>query len=142
MHKVQELTVEKLVISFDLVKQRSFNYGQMYVALSRVTSLDNLYLIVPFTLLAIKADPRAIHEYQKLRNERQLSTLTASYTSGNSSKIALLNTRSLNKHGGDISNNNRLLQTDILCLTEGHVMPKQDISGTNCMDQFHFYHKK
>ena len=54
MHKVQGLTVEKVVISFDLVKQQSFNYGQMYVALSRVASLDNLYLIGSFTLSAIK----------------------------------------------------------------------------------------
>ena len=45
VHKVQGLALEKVVISFDLVKQRSFNYEQMYVVLSRVTSLDNLYLI-------------------------------------------------------------------------------------------------
>ena len=54
VHKVQGLTVEEVVISFDLVKQQSFNYGQMYVALSRVASIDNLYLIGSFTLSAIK----------------------------------------------------------------------------------------
>ena len=91
------------MISFDLVKQHSFNCGQMYVAFSRVTSLDNLYLIGSFTLSAIKADTRAIHEYQRLQNERLLSTLTTLCTSGNSLKIALLNTRWLNKHGFDIS---------------------------------------
>ena len=64
VHKVQGLTLEKVVISFDLVKQRSFNYRQMYVALSRVTSLDSLYLIGSFTLSIINADPRAIHEYR------------------------------------------------------------------------------
>ena len=57
-------------------------------------------------------------------------------------KIALLNTRLLNKHGIDISKDNRLLQTDILLLTETHVMPEQDITGKNCLDQFHFYHNK
>ena len=121
---------------------RCFNYGRMYVALIRVTSSDNFYLIGSFTLSDIKADPRAIYEYQRLRNERQLSTLTTSYTSGNSSKTALLNTRSLNKHGVDISKDKRLPETDILCLTETHVMPKQDITGTNCLDQFQFYHNK
>ena len=102
----------------------------MYVALIRVTSSDNFYLIGSFTLSAIKADPRAIYEYQRLRNERQLSTLTTSYTSGNSSKTALLNTRSLNKHGVDISKDKRLPETE------------QDITGTNCLDQFQFYHNK
>ena len=114
------------MISFDLVKQHSFNCGQMYVAFSRVTSLDNLYLIGSFTLSAIKADTRAIHEYQRLQNERLLSTLTTLCTSGNSLKIALLNTRWLNKHGFDLSKDNILLQTDILRLTETHAMPEQD----------------
>ena len=31
VHKVQGLSLDKAVISFDLLKQRSFNYGQMYV---------------------------------------------------------------------------------------------------------------
>ena len=142
VQKVQGLTLEKVVISFDLVKQQIFNYGQMYVALSRVTSIDNLYLIGSFTLSVIKADPRAIHEYQRLRNERQLSTLTTSSTSGNYLKIALLNNRSQNKHDADISKDNRLPQAAILCLIETPVMPEQDIIGTNCLDQFHFYHNK
>ena len=38
VHKVQGLSLNKIVISFDLLKQKSFNSGQMYVALSRVTS--------------------------------------------------------------------------------------------------------
>ena len=122
VHKVQGLILEKVVISFDLVKQLSFNYGQVYVALSRVTSLDNLYLIGSFFLSVIEADPRAIHEYQRLQNERQLSTLTISCTSVNSLKIALLNTRSLNKHRVDFSKGIRLQQTDILFLTETHVI--------------------
>ena len=138
VHKVQGLTLKKVVISFDLVKQRSFNYERMYVALSRITSLNNLYLIGSSTLSSIKADPRAIHEYQRLRNERQLSALTTSCTSTNSLKIALLNTRSLNKHGVDISKDNSLLQTNILCRTETHVIPGQDITGTKSLDQFHF----
>ena len=42
VHKVQGLTLKKIVISFDLFKQRSFNYGQTYVALSRATSIQGL----------------------------------------------------------------------------------------------------
>ena len=37
VHKVRGLTLEEIVISFGLVKQKNFNYGQRYVPLSRVT---------------------------------------------------------------------------------------------------------
>ena len=33
VHKVQGLTLDNIVVSLDLRKQRSFNYGQIYVAL-------------------------------------------------------------------------------------------------------------
>jgi ATP-dependent exoDNAse (exonuclease V) alpha subunit len=39
IHKVQGLTLHKVVFSTQLIKQRAFNYGQIYVALSRATSL-------------------------------------------------------------------------------------------------------
>ena len=45
VHKVQGLTLEKAVVSMNLRKERSFNYGQIYVALSRVTSLNDLYIL-------------------------------------------------------------------------------------------------
>ena len=44
-HKVQGLSLTSAFVSFDLEKQRSFNEGQMYAALSRVTSIDNIFLI-------------------------------------------------------------------------------------------------
>ena len=42
VYKGQGLTLEEVVISFDLIRQKNFNYGQMYAALSRVTSLNGL----------------------------------------------------------------------------------------------------
>ena len=45
IHKVQGLSLTSAVVSFDLENQKLFNEGQMYVALSRVTSTDNLFLI-------------------------------------------------------------------------------------------------
>ena len=43
VHKVQGKTFPEIVFSFDLLRQRRFNNGQVYVALSRVTSLAGLY---------------------------------------------------------------------------------------------------
>ena len=62
-HNVQCIILEEVVISIDLLRQRNFNYGQMYVALNRVTSLNSLYLIDQFNLAAIKEDLRASNEY-------------------------------------------------------------------------------
>ena len=42
VHKVQGQQFKEIVVSFKLLKQKSFNYGQIYVALSRVTSLSGL----------------------------------------------------------------------------------------------------
>ena len=46
VHKVQGLTLQNVVISFNLNRQRSFNYGQVYVALSRATSLSGLHISI------------------------------------------------------------------------------------------------
>ena len=51
VHKVQGKQFKECVISFDLLKQRSWNNGQMYVALSRVISLKGLYLIGEYNSL-------------------------------------------------------------------------------------------
>ena len=45
IHKVQGLTLQNVVISFNLNRQRSFNYGQVYVALNRATSISGLHII-------------------------------------------------------------------------------------------------
>ena len=42
VHKVQGLSFNKVVVGFQLLKQQNFHYGQIYVALSRVTSLEEL----------------------------------------------------------------------------------------------------
>ena len=45
VHKVQGLSLSEVVVSFDLDSQKSFNQGQIYVLLSRITSIGRLYLI-------------------------------------------------------------------------------------------------
>ena len=45
VHNVQGLTLDKIVISFELVKQRFFNYGQVYVAISRSTTSEGIHIL-------------------------------------------------------------------------------------------------
>ena len=59
-HKVQGLSSDNAVVSFDLFKQKSFNYGDMYVGLSRVRSVSELTLTETFTATTIKTEPRSI----------------------------------------------------------------------------------
>ena len=66
-HKVQGLSLDNAVLSFDLFKQKSFNYGDMYVPLSRMRPVSGLTLTGTFTATAIKAERRSIQEYERLR---------------------------------------------------------------------------
>lgn len=63
VHKVHVLMFEEIVVNFDLLKQKQFKYGQMYVALSRVPSLRGIHLTGEFKAAAIRSYPRAIQEY-------------------------------------------------------------------------------
>ena len=44
VHKIQGLSLTKIIVSLQLLKQRQFNYGQIYAALSKVTTLKSLYI--------------------------------------------------------------------------------------------------
>ena len=69
VHKVQGNQFSNAVISFKLNRQPCLNDGQMYVALSRVTSLNGLFLIDDCKPSAIRADPKATTEFEILRKE-------------------------------------------------------------------------
>ena len=67
VHKVQGLSLMSAVVIFDLENQNSFNEGQMYVALSRVTKIDNLFLIGKYSPNVFKVNENAVIEYSRLR---------------------------------------------------------------------------
>ena len=105
VHKVQGLSLTEGVAIFVFESQKSFNQGQIYVALSRITSINELYLIEKYTKAALKVNESAKKEYEKLRTE-------------SASTISLLNTRSFKTHFRDFLLEKHLLENDISCLTE------------------------
>ena len=125
VHKVQGLTLNKIVISFELFKQRSFNYGQAYVALSRATSLQGLYVLGKLEHKHIKADPRVIEEYERLRNTSLLEENANFQVQEDDPTIpiVLLNIRSLRKHSIDIKFDRKIFNCDMLLLTETQLTP-------------------
>ena len=127
VHKVQGLTLKNVVISFDLLKQRSFNYGQIYVALSRSTSLQGLHILGNIEMKHVKANPKVDKEYERLR---EISSITSSPSpehdlevSNTGVTVSLLNIRSLRKHSIDIKYDENMFNSDILAFTETQLLP-------------------
>ena len=127
VHKVQGLTLKKVVISFDLLKQRSFNYGQLYVALRRSTSLQGLHILGNIEMKHVKANPKVHQEYERLREispiTNSLSSQLQLTVSNNDVTVSLLNIRSLQKHSIDIKNDANIMNSDVIAFTETQLLP-------------------
>ena len=76
VHKVQDLSLTEGVVCFDLESQKSFNHVQMYVALSRITSINELYLIGHYNKTALKLNESVKREYERLRTESYFKSQT------------------------------------------------------------------
>ena len=85
----------------------------MCVALRRVRSLSELTLTEMFTEIVIKADPRAIQEYGRLKLESLLLSPYFPFVSCDSLTINLIHVWSLHKHSIDITCDQRLLESNL-----------------------------
>ena len=132
VHKVQGLTLSEVVVSFNLFKQKRFNPGQLYVAMSRVTSLSGLYLVGSYNKNAIIADRKAFDEYERLRSESVFQGLDGwQDTSSFTFNISLFNTRSLRKHLSDIILDKYILRSDLICFTETQLNAGDSVEEIN-----------
>ena len=77
IHKIQGATMDMAQID---IGQNIFEYGQTYVALSRIKSLDGLYLS-SFHPLRIKADPKVVRFYAGLKDVGELIALNSNSNS-------------------------------------------------------------
>ena len=102
------------VVSFDLENQKLFNESQMYVALSRVTRIDNLFFIRKYIPNAFKVNENAVIECSRLR-ENLFKRIYIDHVDYNSFTVSLLNTQSLVRHAVHINRTKELIENDILC---------------------------
>ena len=70
--------------------KKSFNEGQIYVALSRVTRIDYPFLIEKYNLNILRVNDNVIIEYSRLQ-ENMFGRSKADYVPCNSLKASLLN---------------------------------------------------
>ena len=115
IHKCQDQTLNSVVVS---LKGR-FGPGQVYVALSRCKSLDNLF-ITDFNAKNIKVNKSGLEALATMKKEQPLPLLHQPWLNdkGNLLRLAFLNTRSLQKHANDIMNSIYLDVCDVAVYAE------------------------
>ena len=74
----------------------------MYIALSRITSINELYLIGKYNKVNLKVNESANREYKSLRTESCFKSHTQNRVTESVITISLLNTRSFKTHFRDI----------------------------------------
>ena len=95
IHKVQSLSLEKFVVNFDLQKQRTSGQGQMYIALSRVSSYDKHFCVGKFEPSSTKVNASSLQEYERLRQNGIFENIKKIVVTDDSFIIFLLNVKSL-----------------------------------------------
>lgn len=135
-HKVQGMTADKIVVNLD----KSFSPGQAYVALSRVTSMEGLFIETADDAILVKkihadADVKSSLEKMSLlfRNEN------AESTSQNCIKIILHNIQSLVGNFENLKHDRRFWNADFLFLTETWLAQGQDTTNLQIED-YNFCH--
>ena len=122
VHKVQGLSLEKGVIDFNLQKQKLFGPGQMYTALLRVKTYDNLFCVGEFKKSAIKVNKDALLEYERLKQNDLFSTVKRNAVSGDTVTVLVHNVKSVPRHV-DILSDNRIINNDIIGFMETQIKP-------------------
>jgi hypothetical protein len=116
-------------------------HGLVYIALSRVRSIDSLYLLSHLTKDNFKVKHKVDTEMQRLLTSAKWhmqydyqSIQTNSYVS-----ILLVNTHNLNAHMNDILNEYDTMQSDISCLQETYMtlcMQNKKFPNHNCISSY------
>ncbi|XP_061169173.1 uncharacterized protein LOC133178496 [Saccostrea echinata] len=135
-HKVQGMTTDRVVVNVD----RVFGAGQAYVALSRVTSKDGLFIetenphLLSKKIYADSEVKTATFEMPKVC----FHDIDETDVSGGK-KIILHNIQSLGKHFQDLKNDKRFTRADIICLTETWLRHEQNTRNLE-LQGFQFHH--
>ena len=105
------------------MKQRFFNYGQVYVAISRSITLQGIYILGQIEHRHVRKNPKVYEEYRRLRSTSTLEPPVQTAFDRQMS-ITILNVRSLKKHSLDIKFHFSIFNSDLIALTETQLLPQ------------------
>ena len=128
IHKVQGLTTDTIVVSFE----GTFYPGQAYVALSRVRNLSGLY-ILNFDPAKIKVDDAITSEMERLRKNplKEISHHVNQDSDIPNLRLSHLNVRGIKYHQKDLELDELVMHSDILCLSETFLKNEDKFSGSS-----------
>ncbi|XP_078328197.1 uncharacterized protein LOC144623625 [Crassostrea virginica] len=137
-HKVQGMTAKKVVVNLD----RTFSPGQAYVAMSRVTSKDGLFIetnnetVLQKKIYADLDVKLALRRMQKYLLDGNVENVEKN---GNHKSILLFNVQSLRAHFQEVISDSRLTSADLICLTETWLRSNENVQDIAIPD-FKFHH--
>ena len=127
-HKVQGMTTDKVVVNLDNI----FSPGQAYVALSRVTSKQGLYIdgsVTKETELKIYADKEVDAALQAMPKLFSCATEEGNCASPvQDIEVVLFNAQSLHNSIEEIRADTRFQSVDIICFTETWLRKGENVS--------------
>ena len=131
VHKAQGLTLNSVIVDFERKSKRAVPAGAFYTAVSRVRSLDKLFLR-NFQKTDIRTDVRVKEEVEKLKKKPYVFLKRFLYQQCfqsviNETKITYLNINGFATHEKDISTDINLLESDVIMLAE--TKSKSDCEG-------------
>ena len=129
IHKVQGLTLDEIVVD---MKGQAFSAGQAYVAFSRVKTLQGLF-VKNFNPASIKVSSSVLTEMERLTSDKLLPPQpppqVMSLPSGGFFKVGQLNVRSYLAKLEDVTIDQSVAHTNIMCFTETFLRPSQSVCG-------------
>ena len=135
IHKVQGLTTDSIVVSFE----GKFFPGQAYVALSRVRRLKGLY-ILKFDPAQIHVDCAVTKEMERMRKTPIICINEEKESDQLHLKISHLNIRGVKSHIEDLKADPLMKVSNVLCLCETFLQTKDKLDssviGRNDMEIF------
>ncbi|XP_071581581.1 uncharacterized protein [Temnothorax nylanderi] len=143
IHKSQGQTYEKVCI--DLRNNYRMTRSMLYVALSRVTKISNLYILGRFIPPKKPFPENSLElEIKRLKQEKILELAYSKVIKGNIIKIIYQNVRSLNKNITNINCDKWYKQADLLIFSETQTIAKDNftLEGFNIIFRSDNYDKR
>ena len=136
IHKAQGATLSNAVINLTQTKQRKIPHIH-YVALSRVKSLDGLF-ILDFNEKSLDKDDSVDEEMDRLRQKKIQLCYQPLYTLDKDVKFIFNNARSLHKHIDDVKADPNVLSADVVGIAESW-LSDSDLDETFLVDGFRMF---